>query len=116
MKKYSAFIILILLTFACKTIDEDWYTPEWITDKIEVLESDCYYAGSSINSYVLDSVNYIEIYIPNHLWPIENIFYENGSQVISEGDTVFSYHYFENNRGEVIQNIWTFPDDLGCPE
>ncbi len=114
MRKYSSFILFLFLTFSCNTIDEDMLTPAWILEKIEIMENDCYYKGSTIKKYSMDSVYYIDMYMPNHLWPIENVYYEDGTPVVTQEDTAFSYYYFKANRGDKIKDIWTFPDDLGC--
>lgn len=108
------FLVFGLLFSTCKKIDEDWLTPEWITDKIEILGDDCYYEGSSIKKYLIDTTYYIDVYIPTFLWPEENVYFEDGSQVIDSVSS-FSYYNFQDERGTAIESIWEFPTTTSCP-
>jgi hypothetical protein len=104
----------VLLLSTCQEIDESWLDPEWITDKIAILGDDCYYKGSTIKKYLIDTTYYIDIYIPSSLWPVENVFFEDGSQVIDKYPQ-FTYYYFESARGDAIETIWSFPTSKSCP-
>lgn len=98
----------------CKEIKDEWLTPEWIDERINLLNNDCYYKGSSINRYVIDSVEYIDVFIPSNLWPEQNVYYKDGQQVI-EDSTTFNYYSFLINRGDAVETFWTFPESRGCP-
>ncbi len=103
-----------LLLSNCKEVKEEWLTPEWITDKITILSSDCYYEGSSITKYAIDTVVYIDVYVPSNLWPEENVYFKDGKQVISV-DASFSYYNFTKNRGTALEEIWSYPTENNCP-
>jgi hypothetical protein len=97
----------------CKEIKDEWLTPEWIVEKITILNDDCYYEGSSINRYIIDTVEYIDIFIPSNLWPEQNVYYEDGQQVL-ENDTNFNYNDFEETRGTAVETIWSYPENNSC--
>ena len=115
MKYLYAILFVVLLSFSCKTVKEEWLTPQWILDKIDLLESDCKYAGSSIKSYKLDTTIYVYVYIPGVLWRENEVYYEDGTQAIVR-DTAFSFYYFNKNKGTAVETYWTFPDSKGCSE
>lgn len=108
------FLFGSLLFSTCKEIDEAWLTPQWLEDKISILGDDCYYEGSTIKKYLIDTTYFIDVYIPSCLWPVENVFFEDGEQVIKKYPQ-FTYYYFESIRGTEVETIWSFPTSKSCP-
>jgi hypothetical protein len=113
MKRVIPITIILVFFSTCKKIDEDWLTPVWIQEKIEDLSSSCIYDGSSIVKYEWDSIYYIGVNIPNDWWPDDDVYYEDGSQVIFN-DSDLKFYSFSSEREE-IETIWEFSDD-GCSD
>lgn len=105
---------MLFLFFSCKTLDDVYLTPDWVNEKIDLIENECYYDGSSVTLYEYDSVKYYDFNFPRYLWPQENVFFEDGTQVEWQ-DSIFTYLIYKKNR-QKVKTIWTFSDDVYCPE
>jgi hypothetical protein len=105
MKKLTLYILFILLVCDCKKETTNDRPLKWLDEKIQKMENDIYYAGSTLYRYQWDEDFYYEITIPLSSCAYCDVYDENGDKV--DWGNADLNDYLENRTDQLL--IWSYP-------
>ena len=106
-KLFFLLLLLSLTFFSCQkenSVEANWIEiPEWLNNKIEIMEEDSYYIGTKVFRHQWSEKFIYYINIPLSSCSYCELYEQNGNKVVFVNDSTLQ-DYQNNRKNEVL--IW----------